>query len=188
MSVWVLLGFAILKVFLLNNQDRRQCRGTQLNVEMAHTEIWSTSNPSPPIVAHDQDIPRFIIFFIFVVFLAWEGTTLSIRRGGNENGAKGFEGGRRKEQVWTYGRMCKNTKWTMPQGTLAPGGGFGGGFWCSVVGWWWFCQSNLDVNSVTVDFFSLTLEGDDGVMLMKVELRFNVYLKKRGGCFDSLFL
>ncbi len=29
---------------------------------------------------------------------------------------------------------------------------------------WWgdFCRSNLDVNSVTVDFFSLTLEGDDG--------------------------
>ncbi len=51
-------------------------------------------------------------------------------------------------------------KWTMPQGTLAPGGGFGGG---SDVQWWDdFCQSNLDVNSVTVDFFSLTLEGDDG--------------------------
>ncbi len=36
---------------------------------------------------------------------------------------------------------------------------WGGG---SDVQWWGdFCQSNLDVNSVTVDFFSLTLEGDE---------------------------
>ncbi len=145
-------------LFLLNTRIDANVEDTQLNVEMAHTEIlkYFQSVSSNRWLMIKIFLVLIIFFIIFVVFLAWEGTTLSVRRG--ENGAKGFEGGRNR--LWTYGRMCKNTSGLCRRGLWLPGEGLGGG---SDVQWWGdFCQSNLDVNSVTVDFFSLTLEGDDG--------------------------
>ncbi len=131
MSVWVLLGFAtkswcanIHCLFLLNTRIDANVEDTQLNVEMAHTEIlkYFQSVSSNRWLMIKIFLVLIIFFIIFVVFLAWEGTTLSVRR--DENGANGFEGVRNR--LWTYGRMCKNTSGLCRRGLWLPGGGFGG--------------------------------------------------------------
>lgn len=71
-------------------------------------------------------------------------------------------------------------KWTVPQGTLAPGGRVWGG---SDAQWWDdFCQSNLSQMLILSLSTSTPLHKREMmVMLMKVELRFTVYLKREEG-------
>lgn len=151
--------------FLLTTRIDANVEDTTLNVEMAHTEIlkYFQSVSSNRWLMIKIFLVLIIFFIIFVVFFAWEGTTLSVRRGGN--GAKGFEGGRNRR--WTCGRMCKNTNGLGCRGFL-------GGVLMLI---------ESVVNSVTV---SVRLPRSKGrrmmtVMLMKVELRFTVYLDREEG-------
>lgn len=93
--------------FLLTTRIDANVEDTQLNVDMAHSEIlkYFQSVSSNRWLMIKIFLVLIIFFIIFVVFFAWEGTTLIVRRGGNR--AKGFEG--RRNRRWTYGRMCKNT-------------------------------------------------------------------------------
>ncbi len=105
------------------HQDRRQCGGHQLNVEMAHTEILKYFQSVSSIAAHDQDIPRSHHLLHHLCGLP------RLRR----NDPECKEGWKRSQRFWRSEEQAMDLwanvqkhKWTVPQGTLAPGGGFGG--------------------------------------------------------------
>lgn len=191
MSVWEFFLDLRLKVDVckyslyvsVEHQDRRQCGGHP--AECGNGPHWDTE--VLPIrllqsLAHDQDIPRSHHLLHHLCGLP------RLRRNNLEckDGWKRSQRfWRREEQAMDLWANVQKHEWTMPQGTLAPGEGLGGGVRCLVVGW--FCQSNLDVNSVTVDFHSLTLEGDeDDGDADEGGTEIYCVFKKRGGCSDSL--